>query len=97
MTATSDRSPESPDPLAARHADTQDQPMHEPSDAAGIEPFSGAETRSRRESALVRVAPGPEEPDLHDKGGRQLGMIILLGAGGVFWAAVTALLIFVLR
>ena len=53
-----------------------------------------AEGLSRRERLpFVQRAPGPEAPDARDKGGAQIGMMILLSAGAVFWigAAILAL------
>jgi|KBSSwiStaDraftv2_1062776.scaffolds.fasta_scaffold54542_2 hypothetical protein len=42
---------------------------------------------------VVQRAPGPEAPDNRDKGGAQLGMVILMAGGAAFWTTVTFLVI----
>lgn len=46
---------------------------------------------------LVQRAPGPEAPDARDKGGAQIGMLILLAAGAAFWIGVAILALHYLR
>ena len=46
---------------------------------------------------LVQRAPGPEAPDARDKGGAQIGMLILLAAGAAFWVGVAILALHYLR
>lgn len=64
-------------------------PMRDPIDAAA-DPEALRATREPRSSPLIQVAPGPEQPDVHDKAGRQRGMIIALAGAGAFWAALGA-------
>jgi hypothetical protein len=45
----------------------------------------------------IQVAPGPEEPDVPDKAGRQGGMLLMLAGAGAFWAAVGAAAAFLLK
>lgn len=47
--------------------------------------------------SFVQRAPGPEAPDLRDKDGAQIGMLILLVAGAVFWIGVAVLALHYLR
>lgn len=57
-----------------------------------------AEGHSRRgRLSFVQRAPGPEAPDLRDKDGAQIGMLILLVAGAVFWIGVAVLALHYLR
>jgi hypothetical protein len=63
--------------------------MRDPIDAAADANALRAPQRTRSKP-LIQVAPGPEEPDLRDKAGRQHGMIIALAGAGAFWAAVGA-------
>lgn len=48
-------------------------------------------------SWLVRPAPGPDLPHARDKAGAQKGMAIALVGGGLFWGAVAAAAVYVLR
>ena len=57
-----------------------------------VEPYSAGD-RLR----LVQRAPGPEAPDARDKGGAQVGMLILLTAGVVFWVGVAMIALHYLR
>lgn len=46
----------------------------------------------------MQRAPGPEAPeDARDKGGAQIGMVILLAAGAAFWITVAVLALHYLR
>ncbi|HEY8615958.1 hypothetical protein [Phenylobacterium sp.] len=38
---------------------------------------------------LIQTAPGPETPDTPDRGARQKGMAIIIGAGATFWGGVS--------
>jgi hypothetical protein len=70
--------------------------MRDPIDAAAdAEPLRAA--REARSNPFVQVAPGPEQPDVRDKAGRQRGMVIALAGAGAFWAAVGAAAAFFLK
>ncbi|MDB5445512.1 MAG: hypothetical protein JWQ97_829 [Phenylobacterium sp.] len=72
--------------------------MHETSKAATAREFSAAEASAPpHASRLVQLAPGPEAPSTPDKTGVQRGMVILLVGGGVFWAGVAALALYLMR
>jgi hypothetical protein len=71
--------------------------MSDTRDATAARPLSTPEAAPQSESKLVQRAPGPEEPDVRDRAGSQLGMIVLLVGGGLFWAGLAALLLFLLR
>ena len=45
---------------------------------------------------LVADAPAPDAPSAPDRAGRARGMLLLLVAGGLFWAVVAAV-VFALR
>jgi hypothetical protein len=62
--------------------------MSQPSDLTTELPPAPARAGAWR---AVQVAPGPETPDTPDRGGRQAGMAILIGAGVAFWSGVGAL------
>lgn len=67
-----------------------------------IEATSAAQFPIRRSSrkSLWRFAtraPGPEQPEVRDKAGAQLGMIIILAGGGLFWLGVAAAVVWLLR
>jgi hypothetical protein len=46
---------------------------------------------------LVADAPEPDAPPVRDRKGVQRGMLLILLAGGIFWAAVIAAVVFLLR
>jgi hypothetical protein len=60
-------------------------------------PFAADDFSAGDGLRLVQRAPGPEAPDARDKGGAQMGMLILLTAGAAFWAGVAALAVHYLR
>lgn len=62
---------------------------------ADLPPTAGR--RASRRSRFIQIAPGPEAPDSRDKAGAQGGMVLMLIGGGLFWAAVAAAAIYVLR
>jgi hypothetical protein len=71
-------------------------PMNETRDVTA----TGAGLREEapaRASILVGPAPEPDLPTPRDRAGAQLGMIILLVGGGLFWAGLAALFIYLLR
>jgi len=54
-------------------------------------PFRADPLSAREGVRIVQRAPGPEAPQARDKGGAQIGMLILLAGGVAFWTAVGAL------
>jgi len=60
-------------------------PINAAADADALRTASAA-----RSNPWIQAAPGPEEPDVRDKAGRQGGMLLILAGAGVFWAAVAA-------
>jgi hypothetical protein len=52
---------------------------------------------ARARKPMVTTAPGPEIADVRDKGGAQLGMIIMIVGGGAFWTAAAALAVHLLK
>lgn len=63
--------------------------MRDPIDVAA-DPETLRASRDRRVTSLIQVAPGPEQPDVLDRAGRQGGMVIALAGAGAFWAAIGA-------
>jgi len=60
--------------------------------------FSGPQSASpRHRSRLVQVAAGPEAPETRDRAGAQRGMAIILIGGGLFWAGVASLVVYLTR
>jgi hypothetical protein len=58
-------------------------------------PLRGARAHARRKGwRLVGDAPAHDIPHARDRRGAQRGMIIVLVAGGLFWAGVAALVLF---
>jgi hypothetical protein len=55
------------------------------------------EPAQSRTAGLVQRAPEPDVPHPRDRRGAQLGMVILLVGGGLIWAGLAALFLFVLR
>jgi hypothetical protein len=70
--------------------------MRDPIDAAANTEALRARAEPR-DNPLVQVAPGPEEPDVRDKAGRQRGMAIAIIGASAFWAAVGAAAAYFLR
>jgi hypothetical protein len=63
--------------------------MRDPIDAAAdADAVRGAS--APRTARWIQVAPGPEQPDILDRAGRQSGMLLMLAGAGAFWAAVGA-------
>jgi len=60
-------------------------PINAAADVEALRTASAARSKS-----WIQVAPGPEEPDVRDKAGRQGGMFLMLAGAGAFWAAVGA-------
>ena len=59
--------------------------------ASAVSPL-GTEGLSTHEGLrIVQRAPGPEAPDSRDKGGAQIGMLILLAGGAAFWVGMAIL------
>lgn len=57
-----------------------------------------ASARGGRESwRLVADAPGPDVPHPRDRKGVRRGMLLILLAGGLFWGAVIAVVVVLLR
>jgi len=56
-----------------------------------------APPRARKRFGLVQHAPGPERPVARDRAGAQGGMMLMLLAGGAFWAAVATVFLLVRR
>jgi hypothetical protein len=71
--------------------------MPERNDATTANEFPANRKRAKRRSRFVHTAPGPEAPDVRDKAGAQRGMILMLIGGAVFWLAVAAVAIYLLR
>jgi hypothetical protein len=65
--------------------------MRHAREATPISPFVTDALSARDGVRLVQRAPGPEAPEARDKGGAQIGLLILLASGVVFWAAVGAI------
>jgi hypothetical protein len=67
-------------------------PINAAADAEALRSASAALSKP-----WIQVAPGPEEPDVRDKAGRQGGMLLMLAGAGAFWAAVGAAAAFLLK
>lgn len=67
------------------------------SDASADAPVAEKSDGGAGPSWLVRPAPGPDAPHERDRAGAQKGMAIALVGGGVFWGAVAAAAVWLLR
>ena len=50
-----------------------------------------------RLGGLVEIAPEPDAPPRRDRAGAQLGMILLILGGALFWAVVAVIAVRLLR
>ena len=63
-------------------------------DELTADPAAAPTGRPRRKGwRLVANAPATDAPEVRDRGGARQGMILLLVGGGLFWAAVAALVL----
>ena len=65
--------------------------------AAPANPFAAQGLSPTDRLRVVQRAPGPEAPDSRDKGGAQIGMLILLAGGVAFWTGVAMAAIYFLH
>jgi len=73
--------------LPRQHAFTADE--------LTAEPAAAPPARTRRKGwRLVADAPEAELADVRNRGGARRGLILVLVAGGLFWAGVAALVLF---
>lgn len=62
--------------------------MHESSEATTAIHFPARKPRRTDGFHLVARAPGPETPDVRDRAGARVGMVIALAGGAGFWGLV---------